>query len=498
MTSSHHIARTAFSVVVIPAAFLLLSLPTSERARAQAYHYESVPGRTVGIWVDSWASGQLAVFRHHYGFNAALVTPYNTDYDSARAAGFPPSSLMMDVIADHYRSVVEQYDAGWYYIDEPVEHDCAGHSTSGGPLFTPTELSSRRDFIRLTRPGAQFVISGYKRCSHLRGAGPSVDIVMYASYAHWRKLAFSLCNVNMGWGDKREAGWYPSGGDQRQSWTDMRSMFGAKFAMTWVHGGGDEYDDLLGHANSLGLNGIWLYHEGPIYADKMEQFLAAAVKHGWLRLVEGPAQRVEFASLDLLLENRQDVTLSWTTPWEIDIRSFQLEKRSDAGGEYEVVSGKEVSGNGTTMTPHTYALTEASVPSGGWWYRVVGVSSDGNRFPSEPSFVRISDKIGIQVADSPYPVLKNYPNPFNPSTRITYSIPSMQEERRTASGPEAGWATLTVYDLLGRKVAVLVDEKKEPGTYSVTFDGAGLASGVYVYRLSVGGTVTTRSMLLTK
>ena len=451
----------------------------------------------MGIWVDSWASGQLAVFKHHYGFSAALVTPYAYDYDSARAAGFPPSSLMMDVVANHYQSVVQQYEAGWYYIDEPVEHDCWGHAT-GGNLFTATELASRRDFIHQYRPGAQFVISGYKRCSHLRGAGPACDVIMYASYQNWKKLTFSLCSPNMGWGDKREAGWYASGGDQRPSWTDMRSVFGAKFAMTWVHGGGDEYDILLGHARNLGLTGVWVYHEGPIPGDKMEQFLAAAVKHGWLQRVEGPGKRVAYASQQLTLADRQDVAVAWSTTWEIDLKRFQLERRPESGGDYAVVEGKEVLASGTTMTPHPYELTDNSVPAGGWWYRVVGISSDGTRYPSDPSFIRVpvAVVVGAQV-----PRYLSWRTSRTRSIRRRRSGSPFPARAVAQAGTDVdmnGWVTLKVFDILGREVASLVDGKKDPGTYSVTFNAAGLASGVYVYRLNAGGTTLTRRMLLTK
>jgi hypothetical protein len=420
---------------------------------------------------------------------------------------------MVDVIADDYQSSVANYEAGWYYIDESVEHDCYGHPTAW-KLFTPAELAARRDFIRLTRPGALFVTSGYKRCSHLRGAGPACDVMMFSSYRHWRKITFSLCNVNMGWGDSWEAGWTPSGGDQRPSWSDMRNLFGAKFAMTWVHGGGDEYDILLGHARNLGLTGIWVYHEGPIPGDKMEAFLAAAVKHGWLRRVEGPGKRVAYASRTATILNRRHVATAWTSTWEIDIRRFQLERRPETGGSYVVLNGKETAGSGTTMTPHSYALTDSGVPAGGWWYRVVGVSSDGARFPSDPLFVRVpvpppkdiqDASVPVDTRDAAVPAAENYPNPFNPTTEIRFSVPAPHADGGQDATGATGWVTLKVYDILGREVAVLVDERKDPGTYTVTFnanaaDGrsGGLASGVYIYRLTAGGTTLTKRMLLTR
>jgi hypothetical protein len=88
-------------------------------------------------------------------------------------------------------------------------------------------------------------------------------------------------------------------------------------------------------------------------------------------------------------------------------------------------------------------------------------------------------------------LLQNYPNPFNPSTSIAYTIAGNGHE---ASGTSR--VTLTVYDLLGREVAVLVNGPKPAGEYVVTFDGTGLASGLYFYQLASEGVVTTRKMVL--
>jgi hypothetical protein len=119
-----------------------------------------------------------------------------------------------------------------------------------------------------------------------------------------------------------------------------------------------------------------------------------------------------------------------------------------------------------------------------------------------------------------YALMQNYPNPFNPFTRIKYTIggaggsgsgPSDRDSRsREMARPELGARNvqLRVYDLLGREVAVLVNERKAPGTYEVDFsakggsasggDGGGLASGVYIYRISAGDFVATKTMILVK
>ncbi|MFZ4621768.1 MAG: family 10 glycosylhydrolase, partial [Bacteroidota bacterium] len=81
---------------------------------------------------------------------------------------------------------------------------------------------------------------------------------------------------------------------------------------------------------------------------------------------------------------------------------------------------------------------------------------------------------------------RNYPNPFNPTTQIEYTI------------AEKGEVQVSVYDLLGRQTAILVNEQKGPGTYSLRFDAHGLASGTYFYSLRTNSEIITRRMVLIK
>jgi Secretion system C-terminal sorting domain len=85
-----------------------------------------------------------------------------------------------------------------------------------------------------------------------------------------------------------------------------------------------------------------------------------------------------------------------------------------------------------------------------------------------------------------FELAQNYPNPFNPVTTITYSVPREAKVK------------LEVYDLLGRRVATLVDGLQQVGTHSVSFGGSSLASGVYLYRLSAPDQMITRKMVLMK
>ncbi len=95
------------------------------------------------------------------------------------------------------------------------------------------------------------------------------------------------------------------------------------------------------------------------------------------------------------------------------------------------------------------------------------------------------DQVDSTVPDS-YTLLQNYPNPFNPSTTIEFAL------------KESGQARLSVFDLMGREVAVLVDQPMMPGTYEATFNADNLSSGVYLYRLQVGAELMTGTMTLLK
>ena len=96
-------------------------------------------------------------------------------------------------------------------------------------------------------------------------------------------------------------------------------------------------------------------------------------------------------------------------------------------------------------------------------------------------------------------LLQNYPNPFNPSTNIGYTIASSKEQV-AGSTKQVGMerVRLAVYDLLGREVAVLVDGYQLAGQHQLMFDARGLSSGIYFYRLSAGGQVAVKRMVLVR
>ena len=89
--------------------------------------------------------------------------------------------------------------------------------------------------------------------------------------------------------------------------------------------------------------------------------------------------------------------------------------------------------------------------------------------------------IASLLAPQEFALEQNYPNPFNPTTNFGFRIPA------TAGGSDFGLVKIMIYDALGKEITTLVNEKKGPGTYSIEWkaSGAGIASGVYFYSMSV-------------
>jgi len=102
------------------------------------------------------------------------------------------------------------------------------------------------------------------------------------------------------------------------------------------------------------------------------------------------------------------------------------------------------------------------------------------------AFSGVNTDVAEQAAPLRFSLDQNYPNPFNPTTVVTYQLPVAAQVR------------LSVYNLLGQEVAVLVNGQKDPGIYEATFDAANHPSGMYLYRLHAGSYVQTRAMILVR
>jgi lysophospholipase L1-like esterase len=183
--------------------------------------------------------------------------------------------------------------------------------------------------------------------------------------------------------------------------------------------------------------------------------------------------------------NQGVVRLEWTTLTETNNYGFEVQRTTGGGDRYQTLSGSFVPGYGTSLVPHSFYYEDTVPGPGTYHYRLKQIDLDGA--------VQYSDGIGLNIVigandllPSESVLLQNYPNPFNPTTVIGYQL------------SVAAHVRLSVCDLLGREVVVLVNERKSPGSYMVEFDATGVASGVYLYRLTAGGFMQTRKLLLVR
>ncbi len=191
-------------------------------------------------------------------------------------------------------------------------------------------------------------------------------------------------------------------------------------------------------------------------------------------------QPVELTSFTSAINGRE-VNLYWATSAEINNSGFDIERRTEGGQWLRLAT---VAGNGTTSQPKNYEFTDRNLSSGRYNYRLKQIDYNGNF-----EYFNLSNEIEIGVPQK-FDLDQNYPNPFNPSTKINFAL------------PVDGNIVLNVYDNSGRLVAKVAEGFRSSGYYSVDFNAASLASGVYFYRLEFTGSgqnfVKTMKMTIVK
>ncbi|MGQ9806283.1 MAG: choice-of-anchor D domain-containing protein [Chlorobiales bacterium] len=188
----------------------------------------------------------------------------------------------------------------------------------------------------------------------------------------------------------------------------------------------------------------------------------------------------------------QGVELRWQTASETDNAGFEVRRTELIDGveqEWLTVATyrttQALTGHGTTNQAHNYTYIDPSVQVGKTYrYALRSVDLNGT-VHDYPQTVSVEvNSLAKKVYT--YKLEQNYPNPFNPSTRIVYQVAAASNVK------------LEVFDMLGRKVATLVNERKEAGEYSVMFNAQGLSSGIYFYRLQTDKFMQTKKLMLVK
>lgn len=171
-----------------------------------------------------------------------------------------------------------------------------------------------------------------------------------------------------------------------------------------------------------------------------------------------------------------NVTLNWSTATELNNQGFFVERKQ---GNESWESLGFIRGQGTTIVPMSYSYTDRELPAGSYSYRLKQMDFDGT--------VSYSDEVLVNVElPTVFALEQNYPNPFNPSTVIKYSIPVDSR------------VELSIFNVLGEKVATLVNDLQKAGSYEINFDASKLSSGVYLYKIEAGSFVSVKKMILAK
>jgi hypothetical protein len=174
--------------------------------------------------------------------------------------------------------------------------------------------------------------------------------------------------------------------------------------------------------------------------------------------------------------------LHWETSVEAGLNGFQITRAENERGIYEAATHEMIPARGNETGASYEYRDDAIRPNRTYWYKLVEITPDGPGAEFGPYSVSFRLTNGLE---------QNMPNPFNPVTTIKYSIAHDLDVR------------LVVYDVAGRRVRSLVDQRQRADVYRITWDGTNdrgerVASGMYFYRLVAGKFVSTRKMLLLK
>jgi hypothetical protein len=190
---------------------------------------------------------------------------------------------------------------------------------------------------------------------------------------------------------------------------------------------------------------------------------------------------VRLKSVDARLEDG-DAVLRWETAVEAGMEGFEVTRSETERGVYETVTPEMIRAAGEAGGA-SYEYRDTTIrPNRTYWYKLVEVTSEGLGMEFGPYSVTFRIRNGLE---------QNVPNPFNPTTTIRYAIAEDSDVR------------LVIYDVAGRHVRTLVNDRQRADVYQVAWDGVDdhgkrVASGVYFYKLAAGKFSSTKKMMLLK
>lgn len=179
---------------------------------------------------------------------------------------------------------------------------------------------------------------------------------------------------------------------------------------------------------------------------------------------------------------------------EVEVNPEFIWEKQDAANSYQLQLSTnqnftELIVDSTSITDTTFTHENNLEELTQYWWRIRAENDAGSGDWSTAwnlTTLTTTDIDGNAGIPAEVALHQNFPNPFNPTTNISYQM------------PEAGSVSLVIYDMLGREITTLVNERVTAGNHEITFDAGGLSSGMYIYRLETGNEVFTRKLMLIK
>jgi hypothetical protein len=201
--------------------------------------------------------------------------------------------------------------------------------------------------------------------------------------------------------------------------------------------------------------------------------LCAGIGIGYSEVGTLPVELTSFTAK----QSANGTELRWTTATEVNNFGFDIER---ANAVKEAIWEKIgfISGHGNSISPNNYSFKDNKPLSGKSQYRLKQIDQVG--------VFKYSNAVEVAAVILKYDLAQNYPNPYNPTTVITYSIPISSN------------VILKVYNVLGKLITTLVNENQESVYYKINFDASGLSNGVYFYKIQAGSYTSVKKMLLLK
>jgi hypothetical protein len=218
-----------------------------------------------------------------------------------------------------------------------------------------------------------------------------------------------------------------------------------------------------------------------------------------------PGLKLGGALLALDTRNSSEITVEWTAGTvepNSRVYNLRLQYRVGAEGDFQDLlddNGNPVEYERNAQEGHTEVIGPVMLPDSLeeqpvvqllWRYYFTGVREDqdsGARSQLNISQIRVgtAENVEGQMPEE-FALKQNFPNPFNPSTEIPYELPEQSHVR------------IEVYDIVGRRIAILLDEEMPAGRHTVNFSGQNLSSSIYFYRIVTDNFVESKKMVLIK